>query len=106
MADQARTTTQLPLKVSVNSAANAYVVFVYAANGSANQTALISVPNLFANTPNLHIIAANLQVATISGAPTNSTSSNITQGVIFFDTNYMYFSTANNIVKRVALSTF
>jgi len=104
--DQSRTTTQLPVKTSVGNTANAYLIFLYAANTGAAQTALISVNNFFTNTNGLHILAANLQVGISNTTPTNSTSSTIQQGVIFFDTNYMYFSIANNIVKRVALNTF
>ena len=37
--------------------------------------------------------------------PASSTIT-ITKGSIFFDTNYLYVATANNTIKRVALSSF
>jgi hypothetical protein len=49
---------------------------------------------------------ANSQV--VLGAkltPANSSIS-VTQFTLFFDSNYMYFATANNTLKRVALSSF
>ena len=38
--------------------------------------------------------------------PANSTSTTITQGSIFYDTNYGYIAVANNVMKRFSLSSF
>lgn len=37
--------------------------------------------------------------------PTSSTDS-VTQGKVWFDNSYIYVATANNTIKRVAISTF
>ena len=41
-----------------------------------------------------------------ANTPANSTALSISQGVVFYDNNYLYCSTSNNVVKRVALSSF
>lgn len=38
--------------------------------------------------------------------PANSTALTIKQGTFFYDANNLYIATANNVVKRVALSAF
>lgn len=51
------------------------------------------------------LISNNLIVTTTT-TPANSTSTTITIGSIFYDSNYLYIATANNVVKRALLSTF
>lgn len=51
----------------------------------------------------------NLEVATLlianNATPANS-SANVTHGTVWFDSNYLYVATANNVLKRVSLSSF
>jgi len=107
---------------AANSVANSdLLVTVTSPSGSA-ATKKITVQNFFGNvsttvvvnntatvsanlTINNTLIANNLLVVT-SSTPANSTSSTITKGTIFYDSNYIYIATANNLVKRAALSTF
>lgn len=48
----------------------------------------------------------NLIIRNSNTTPANSTSTSILEGTIWWDTNFLYVSTANNIVKRTALSAF
>ena len=105
MADQSKTTAQLPVKSAANSA-NDFVIFMFGSNTSAAQTALVSISNIFANTPNLTIRPANLQMNIISSSPANSASLTIAQGTLFFDTQFGYFVTSSNHIKRWTLSDF
>lgn len=52
-------------------------------------------------------VTANTDQLTIttSQTPANSTIT-VAQGTIMWDANYLYVATANNVLKRVALSTF
>lgn len=52
---------------------------------------------------------SNIEVATLlignNSTPANS-SSNAEQGMVWFDASYIYVATANNVIKRVSLSSF
>jgi hypothetical protein len=52
---------------------------------------------------------SNVEVLTLlvgnNVTPANS-SSNAEQGTFWFDSSYIYVATANNVIKRVALSSF
>ena len=73
---------------------------------SANtQTVTVDVSDFLANT-NLPHKPAQLVVRDTTVAPANSTSMVVEKGRVWFDANYVYVATANNVVKRAALSTF
>lgn len=105
-------------KVSNTYVSKGMTVNNFFANVQVN-TAFHSVATHHANVTfqNLTTFTANVQfdgVLTISGdqmviatrkTPANSTIT-VTQGTIFYDTDYLYVTTANNIVKRVALNSF
>lgn len=84
-------------KALVNTIAASDTLFV-TANGAVAQ---INPPNAFSN--------LNLKVATLlignTATPANSTIT-VTQGTFWYDSNYFYVATANNILKRVALTAF
>jgi hypothetical protein len=62
-------------------------------------TKYVTVGNLLGNS------AANLVIYSIS-TPANSTVTTVKKGTLMFDSGYLYIATANNTLKRVALSTF
>jgi len=45
-------------------------------------------------------------VMTIPYTPANSSALTVLGGTLLYDSTYLYIATANNIVKRVSLSTF
>lgn len=51
-------------------------------------------------------VSSNGIIITNSMTPANSNPTGVSVGKIFWDSNYIYVKTANNIVKRVALSSF
>lgn len=84
-------------------------------------TKKITLSNFYANVvvtakfSNTVTLAANVSSTTnltannlfINYRTTPSTSGDaVTQGKIWFDTSYIYVATANNTIKRAALSTF
>lgn len=73
-------------------------LFVATNNSNANPTTVaIKLSDLQNN------IVVHLQSNT---TPANSTSTVINQGSIFYDANYGYIATSNNVVKRFSLSSF
>jgi hypothetical protein len=58
----------------------------------------LSVKNLFGN--------STVNVAITSISPSNSTMTAVKAGSIFYDSSYIYIAVANNVIKRVALSSF
>jgi hypothetical protein len=60
-------------------------------------TKYVTVGNLLGNA------AANVVI--YNSTPANSTIT-VKKGTLMFDTSYLYVATANNTLKRVALSTF
>lgn len=55
------------------------------------------------NTLTLSVLRSNL---TVADTPADSNALTISSGVLLYDSNYLYVAVANNIVKRVALSSF
>jgi hypothetical protein len=105
VADSTKKTSELPVKTSANTSDK--ILFVYnAANSVTAQTAIITLANLLANTPNLQIRAANLGFTNTISDPANSTALNVGAGTLLFSDAYLYFATGNNVLKRVALSDF
>lgn len=96
-----KTITQLP---SVNTVAGADLLIVETNPSSAPNTKTITVSNLFNNITS-NTVSANTVRTTYLTTPSNSTI-NVAQGTIFFDSTYAYFAVANNVLKRVALSSF
>jgi hypothetical protein len=60
-------------------------------------TKYVTVGNLFGNS------AANVVI--YNSTPANSTIT-VKKGTLMFDTSYLYVATANNTLKRIALSSF
>lgn len=60
-------------------------------------TKRVTVANLLGNS------AANVVIQNVT--PANGTIT-VKKGTIMFDTDYIYIATANNVVKKVALSAF
>jgi hypothetical protein len=92
----AKTTSELP--VANGLTANDRLVVLGNTAGTSN-TYTITVQNLFANA------GANVVLQTIA-TPANSTATTVRQGTVLWDSSYIYVATANNTLKRVALSTF
>lgn len=57
----------------------------------------LSVSNLLGNS------SANVVIQNVT--PANSTIT-VKKGTVMFDTSYLYIATANNVLKRVSLSSF
>jgi hypothetical protein len=60
-------------------------------------TKYVSVGNLFGN------VAANVVI--YNATPANSTIT-VKKGTLTFDSDYLYVATANNTLKRIALTAF
>jgi len=60
----------------------------------------------FANTTISQLEITGDRVVIQNDKTPSSSTQTITKGSFFFDTNYLYIATANNIIKRVALSSF
>jgi hypothetical protein len=54
---------------------------------------------------NTSVLSANSVIVRDTRTPANSTIT-VAQGTIFYDSSYLYIATANNTLKRVALSSF
>lgn len=105
MADSAKKVNELPVKTSANTSDQ--MIFIYnAANATLAQTAIITLSNLMANTPNLQIRASNVGFTNTISDPANSTATTVLAGTVLFSNAFVYFAIANNILKRAALSTF
>lgn len=85
MANEGVTIGQLPELTTANN--STLFVVQHTANSIAN-TYYIKQPNIFKNE-----------------TPANSTVT-VVKGTIYYDSNYLYVATANNTLKRVALSSF
>lgn len=107
MAAQEQKTKELPVRTSANTSDKLVFVSNYSSNATANSnSALIGVGELFSNTANLFINVQTLRVVSNLGTPANSTAANVQSGVLWSDGTYLYYSTANNHVKRVSGSDF
>lgn len=85
MASEGVNITDLPVLTTANS--STMLIVSHTANGVTN-TCQLSVVSIFS--PN---------------TPANSTIT-IQKGSVLYDSNYLYIATANNTLKRVALSAF
>jgi len=69
---------------------------------NANTTIAGSKSTVSANTT----FSGNLRMTSDTPASNNATSEGYGVGSIWFDSDYIYVATANNTIKRAALSTF
>jgi len=51
-------------------------------------------------------LATIREAMVIKTTPANSSALTVTNGILLYDSNYLYVAVANNVVKRVALSSF
>lgn len=92
---------EFPAATSVS--ANSRMLILQANTTSGNtEIKLANVSAFFANVTSVKV--TNFVIGNIS-TPSNSTM-NVSQGTLWFDSNYLYFAVANNSIKRVALSSF
>lgn len=89
---------------SLTVSGNDYMLIVSTAGGIAN-TKKILVSNFAANNT-IDKISANTVVLRGTTTPANGSVTTITKGSVFFDDNFIYIATANNIVKRAQLNSF
>lgn len=80
-------------------------LLVVVTNPSSNAATRKVTVNTFFNVSNSVVVSANTLVVRNFQSPANSTIA-VTQGTIFYDANYLYIAVANNMLKRVALSSF
>lgn len=123
--------TELP---AANSVANSDLFVTVTSPSSTATTKKITVQNVFGNITttvavnNTATVSGSLTVLSDSSflsnvainntllpnnliiptraTPANSTSTTIRAGSVFYDSNFIYVATANNVVKRASLSTF
>ena len=57
-------------------------------------------------TTNTGTLTTLRSVLPIANTPANSSALTVLSGTLLYDSSYLYIATANNTVKRVALSTF
>lgn len=101
MADRSKSITEL--QSLTTPAGEDLLVIVDSPTSSAN-TKKVSVQTLFGNTQNLTFVC-NVLVTENKQTPANS-SVTVRKGTVFFDDSYLYVATANNVLKRVSLSSF
>lgn len=94
MSDRAKKITEL--SVLTAPAADDLLVIVDDIAGTPI-TKSVSVRNLLGN--------SSANVVIFNSTPANS-SITVKKGTILFDTSYLYVAVANNVLKRVALSSF
>lgn len=79
-----------------------------------SQTSSLSNTDLFVvvrgigsgpSTNSISLSALRTQM-TLPITPANSSALTISSGTLLYDSNYLYIAVANNIVKRVSLSSF
>jgi len=103
MVNQGKTTSDFPIKTTLFDNQDRVVIIYGASTANTSntvaQTATIAVTNLFAAN-------GSLNIPTLAVDPANSTSMTIGQGSIFATPNFFYVAIANNITRRVALSSF
>lgn len=90
MASDAKPVTQLPVVTSLQP-----------------NDQLVCISNTAsANGGNVSLIPVSALFAFQQSDPSTSTSLTIPQGVLFFSNSFGYFSIANNVLKRFAISSF
>lgn len=109
MADRSKKITELTAATSV--AANDLILIVDKHSSATATTKSANVSVLFGNVAanvtlsNTAVLSTNNMVLRDNSTPANSTIT-VGQGKIWADASYIYVATANNTVKRVALSSF
>jgi hypothetical protein len=96
VAERFRKTSECPVANSVTPSDR---VVVYANTSGTPNTFTVSIGNLFGNS------SANVVIQTIA-APANSTVTTVRAGTLLTDGSYLYVATSNNVLKRVAISSF
>lgn len=94
MADNVKKTSELSTS---NGVAGSDRVVILKDPATSPSTRTVTVANLLGNSQ------ANVVIRNVT--PSNSTIT-VTKGTIFFDDTYLYIATANNVLKRVTLSSF
>ena len=94
MADKALKISELPALTSISG--DDLLVIVDDPSGTPT-TKKVTVANLLGNS------AANVVIQNVT--PANGTIT-VTKGTIMFDSSFIYIATANNVIKKVALSAF
>ena len=108
MSDRSKKITEL---TSLNSPAGEDLLVIVDDPSGSPITKKVTVNSLFANcSANLVIsntatLSANNVIVRRNQTPANS-SITVTQGTIFWDSDYMYIAVANNSLKRVSLESF
>lgn len=95
MTERAKKISEFPTLSGPNG--NTYLVVAHTPANGVTNTYTLAVTTLFGN------VAANVVMQEYT--PSNSTIT-VAKGVAFFDSNYLYIATANNVLKRVALTSF
>jgi len=90
MADQGVRVLDVPVKA--NTALTDYVLTVWNAGSNTAQTALVGVASITQAKKITDPVANNLIT--------------VTQGQMFYSDSFLYVATANNLLKRIALSSF
>jgi hypothetical protein len=116
MATESKKTSDLPVETTIRSADR--IVLLSDPSGVPS-TATLSYSNFFANVAVTAKFGGNttLNVATANTLSTYSlkvtrkstpiaSGDAETEGTIWFDNTYLYIATANNVIKRVALTSF
>jgi hypothetical protein len=94
MADKALKISELTALTSISG--GDLLVIVDDPSGTPT-TKKVTVANLLGNS------AANVVIQNVT--PANGTIT-VTKGTIMFDSSFIYIATANNVIKKVALSAF
>jgi len=94
MSDRAKKITELSALTAPS--ADDLIVIVDSPSGTP-VTKYVTVGNLLGN--------STANVVIFNSTPANSTIT-VKKGTLMFDTSYLYIATANNTLKRVALSSF
>lgn len=98
MANDAKKVSNLQLALSASN--NDYLII----QKDGEPTKIISVGNLLGNSASV-VHRANNFISRDKRTPSNS-SITIERGTIFYDDNYLYIATSNNVIKRVSLTSF
>jgi hypothetical protein len=110
MVDRAKKISELQ---ALTSPAGEDLLVIVDSPSSNATTKYVTLQNLLANNnanvtvSNSAVLSANTLVIRKKQTPLSSTGElGITEGTFWYDANYLYIATANNTLKRVALSTF
>lgn len=110
MADQGVKASGLP--VWANSVSGNVSVIIVTRNNPVPNTYIVDLSVVYSNSQfdivlgDSNKLSAYTLIVRSNVTPTNSTSTTVAQGTVFWDTSFFYVATANNHVKRAALSDF